>query len=458
MTFLQTQCSLTRFSAAFSSVAAVLMAFASNPACVADDWPGWMGAQRDGVYHETGIVETIPAAGLKVKWRTPIHGGYAGPAVANGHVYVFDYKKESGEAFNDPGKRANLNGKERLLVLDEATGKMIWKFEYDCPYSISYPAGPRCTPTVDGDRVYILGSEGDLHCLKTADGELVWQRSFKDDFSAEVPVWGFAGHPLVEGDTLYCMVGGDGQGVVAFDKNTGAVKWKSLNAKAGYCPPSMIHFANTTQLIVFHPDAVVSLNPSDGSQYWEVPLKPLYEMSIARPMIEGDRMYASGIYTEGVMLKLDADQPRVEELWRGEPKQSVYACNSTPIIVDGILYGVDTGTGKLIAVDSKDGSRLWETLDATHLGETRFLKQATAFLTRVGDTDRYLLMSEIGDLILARLTKDAYEERGRFHVLEPTGEAAGRDVVWSHPAYANRTAYARNDKEIVAVDLADPSK
>ena len=152
----------------------------------ADDWSGWMGNQRDGVYRETGIIDEVPSSGLTVKWRKPIQGGYAGPAAAGGRVFTFDYEKESGKAFNDPGQRANLKGRERLTAFDAASGEQLWQHSYDCQYSISYPAGPRCTPTVDGDHVYILGSEGDLKCLRTQDGEEVWSRNLKRDFDAEV--------------------------------------------------------------------------------------------------------------------------------------------------------------------------------------------------------------------------------------------------------------------------------
>jgi outer membrane protein assembly factor BamB len=391
---------------------------------------------------------------LKVKWRKPIQGGYAGPAVAAGRVFVFDYKKESGNAFNDPGTRANLKGQERLTAMDADTGKQLWQHAYDCDYSISYPAGPRCTPTVDGDHVYILGSEGDLKCLATSDGNLVWSRSLKRDFGAEVPVWGFAAHPLVDGDLLYTMVGGTGQGVVALDKRTGDVRWKALDAKAGYCPPSIINAGGTRQLIIYHPTAVMGLDPASGDVYWDIPLTPSYDMSIARPMVEGNLMFASGIRNEAVLIELAADRPAAKVRWRGEPKGAVHSSNATPLFVDGVIFGIDCNQGNLIAVSSDDGSRLWQTFEATKPGEKRFIGHGTAFITRIGDTDRFLLMSETGDLLMARMTKQGYQDLGRFHVLEPTGECFGRPVVWSHPAYANRTAYARNDKEIVAVDLA----
>ncbi|MEP1647877.1 PQQ-binding-like beta-propeller repeat protein, partial [Rhodopirellula bahusiensis] len=159
-------------SVARSTVLALGLAAVAIPIASADDWSGWLGDQRDGVYRESGIIDSIPESGLQLKWRAKIAGGYAGPSVADGRVFVFDYAQRQGEAFNDPGKRADLTGDERLIVLDSETGKELWRHEYERPYSISYPAGPRCTPTIDGDRVYILGSEGDLRCLSVTDGEL----------------------------------------------------------------------------------------------------------------------------------------------------------------------------------------------------------------------------------------------------------------------------------------------
>ncbi|MCA9138439.1 MAG: PQQ-binding-like beta-propeller repeat protein, partial [Planctomycetales bacterium] len=217
----------------------------------ADDWAGWLGTSRDGVYRESGVVDSIPENGLPIKWRTAISGGYAGPAVADGKVYVFDYKLRSGTAINDPGQRPQLSGEERLLCLDAESGSIVWEYSYDCPYEISYPSGPRATPTVDGERVYILGAQGDLTCLATKDGSVIWNRNFPADFGAEVPVWGFAAHPLVDGDLLFTMVGGDGQGVVAFDKTSGQVRWKALDVNAGYCAPQIITAGGKQQLIVF---------------------------------------------------------------------------------------------------------------------------------------------------------------------------------------------------------------
>ncbi|MDH3716520.1 MAG: PQQ-like beta-propeller repeat protein [Planctomycetota bacterium] len=433
----------------------VLLVFVTSwffpPVSVADDWPQWLGPQRDSVWRETGLLERFPAGGLKVKWRVPVELGYAGPAVAGGKVFVFDYVLDSGSIKNNPGSRVKLQGKERLLCLDAATGRTLWKHEYECTYAVSYPSGPRCTPTVDGQRVYTLGTEGHLRCLNIADGKVIWSKNFTEEYEVKTPIWGFAAHPLVDGDHLYCVVGGAGSVAVAFDKRDGREVWRALSAREpGYCPPTMIQHAERKQLLVWHPDAVNSLNPRTGELYWSVPLKPDYAMSIAVPRKLGDYLFASGIGNVGALMKLDGAKPAAEVVWRGKTKMAVYCANSTPFLEDGVIYGADCRSGALIAARIDDGKRLWETFQPT-TGQRR-AGHGTAFLVK--HQDRFFLFSETGDLILARLTAEGYDELDRFHVLEPTGEAFGRDVVWSHPAFANRSVYARNDKELVCVDLA----
>src|SRR5690606_39217813 len=162
------------------------------------------------------------------------------------------------------------------------------------------------------------------------------------------PIWGFAGHPLVYRDLVICMVGGKGQCVVAFDRATGAVRWSALDANSGYCPPSIVHAGGVDQLIVFHPQAVVSMNPLSGEEYWALPIAPSYDMAIARPMVEGTLMYASSIHSEAVLLELASDRPAAKERWRGKPKQAVYAGNGTPQIANGVIYSTDANHGALI--------------------------------------------------------------------------------------------------------------
>src|SRR5919204_3817134 len=214
---------------------------------LADDWPQWLGPQRDAVWRETGILDKFPEGGPKALWRTPVKVGYAGPAVAGGKVYLMDFETDKAipkDSFN----RGELPGNERVLCLDAATGKPVWEHKYPARYTISYPNGPRCTPTVQGGKVYTLGAEGNLHCLDAASGAVAWSKDFKKDYGAKTPMWGFCGHPLVDGQKLVCIVGGEGSLAVAFDKDTGKEIWRSLSAKeTGYSVPTLIEAGGKRQ-------------------------------------------------------------------------------------------------------------------------------------------------------------------------------------------------------------------
>jgi hypothetical protein len=174
----------------------------------ADDWPQWRGSERDGQWRETGIRAALPADGLPARWRAEVGGGYSGPAVADGRVYLMDYLGQDGAISNNPSQRTELSGRERVLCFDATDGRLLWKHEYDCPYAVSYACGPRCTPTVVDGVVYALGAEGNLHALDALTGKAVWAKNFKTDYGAPTPIWGFSSHPLVEGNLVICMVAG----------------------------------------------------------------------------------------------------------------------------------------------------------------------------------------------------------------------------------------------------------
>ncbi|MFO0867821.1 MAG: PQQ-binding-like beta-propeller repeat protein [Pirellulales bacterium] len=416
----------------------------------ADDWPQWLGPRRDGVWRETGVLSHFPAGGPRVLWRTPIAGGYAGPAVAAGRVFVTDYVT-SGERKNDPGSRSELQGEERISCLDARTGQLLWRHAYPCAYSISYPSGPRSTPTVQGGKVYVLGATGNLLCLEAESGKVVWSRELVQDFQAPIPIWGFTSQPLVDGDKLLLIVGGPGSVVVAFHKDTGRELWRALDAKEqGYCSPTIIEAGGQRQLIIWHPQAIHGLDPESGRVFWQVPLVPQYGMSIQLPLRHGDLLFAGGIGNQAVALRLDKDQPGVKEEWRGTNTTALYPTCGAPLIDEqGILYGA-CQQGHFRAVELATGKRLWETFKPTT--GTRFASSGTCFIVRQGE--RYFLMSENGDLIIARLSAKGYDELDRAAVIKPTNEAFGRPVVWTHPAFANRTMVMRNDAEVVCVSLA----
>jgi outer membrane protein assembly factor BamB len=422
----------------------------------ADDWPQWMGPQRDGVWREDGVIGTIPASGLPVKWRTPVALGYAGPAVAGGRVFVMDYVRQSGETTNNSFNTDELGGAERVLCLDAATGKLLWKHEYARPYNISYSSGPRCTPTVDGDKVYALGAEGNLWCLDAATGRVIWSKDFTKDYGAQTAVWGYASHPLIVGETLYCVVGSKDGVALALDKNTGRERWRALPAEApGYCPPSLIEHDGKRQVIFWHGEAINSVEPDTGKVNWSVPLKPSYGMAIAAPRKAGPLLFATAFKDVGALLKLAPGASGAEIVWKGNPKNALYSGTASPHIEGDVVYGCDADSGALTCVRLRDGERFWQTVAPT-VGEGKKGRYGTAFLIKHGD--RFFLFNELGDLILAKLSPKGCEELGRFHVLEPTNKTFGRPMVWSHPAFAQRCLFARNDKELVCVDLAAPVK
>jgi outer membrane protein assembly factor BamB len=180
----------------------MLAATSMAASAVADDWPQWMGPKRDGVWREDGILTKFPAGGLKRLWSTPIGGGFSGPAVADGRVFVMDRQGEKLPKGKEAPMKGGLPGKERVLCLDAADGKILWKHEYDCSYRVLYTSGPRTTPTVHGGKVYTLGSMGDLFCFDAAKGTIHWSKNLPQEYETKPPVWGYAGHLLVDGDRV----------------------------------------------------------------------------------------------------------------------------------------------------------------------------------------------------------------------------------------------------------------
>jgi len=424
----------------------------------ADDWPQWMGPQRDGVWRETGILRTFPQDGPRVRWRTKIGGGYAGPAVVANRVYVTDKQLPGGTTDPaNPFERGRREATERVLCLDDADGSIVWKHEYDCPYTVSYPAGPRTTPVVRNGRVYTLGSEGHLFCLKADSGEVVWAKNFQTDYGREQsPMWGYSANPLLDGDRLICLIGGKGTAVVAFHKETGKELWRALDTDgahgSGYSSPIIIEAGGTRQLIVWHTTALSSLDPETGTVLWEQPFTSQSGLSVATPRVSGDLLFISAFYNGSLLLNLDRQQPKATKVWRrhGQNEKitdALHCLISTPVIEGDYIYGV-CSHGELRCLDLKTGDRVWSTFEATSGQSARW---GTAFLVK--HEDRYFLFSEQGDLIIARLTPQGYEELSRAHLLEPTGPSQRRDVVWTHPAFANRNVYARNDREIISVSL-----
>jgi outer membrane protein assembly factor BamB len=427
------------------SLTAITCLVLSSSSLNAEDWPQWGGPQRDIVWREANVLEKLPEGELPRVWSAPIGAGYAGPAVATGRVFVTDRLAEE-----------NL---ERVLCFDADDGKPLWKHEYEAPYGISYPLGPRTTPTVDGELVYTLGAVGHLFCLQAETGDVVWSKYLPDAVGTKLPTWGLAAAPLIDGDQVIVLAGGEnGALVVSFDKRTGAERWRALDdPEVGYCPPVIMEFGGKRQLIVWHASHVSSLDPTNGKVLWEVPFPLQAALCVATPRQLGNRLFVTSFYEGPMMIDLGADGVTPKVLWTTAPgnndlkNDSIHSIMPTPIVTDDFIYGISS-YGQLRCLKTDTGEMAWETLDATGKG-----RWWNAFLIPHGEMSgqRVYIANEQGELITAELTGAGYREISRAKLIEPLQPIQRRMTVWSHPAFAMQSVFARNDQELIRVNLAE---
>ena len=416
---------------------------------LADEWPQWMGPNRDNVWKENGIVSDFNDEGPRILWKAEIAGGYSGPAVADGRVYVTDY------VTSDDVKVANFDrkqftGTERVLCLDENTGKEIWKYEYPVKYSISYPAGPRCTPNYNKGYVYTLGAEGNLFCFEAKTGKVIWSKNLPEEYKTKTPLWGYAAHPLIDGDKLITLAGGEGSHCIAINLKTGKEVWRTLTSREqGYSPPTIINAGGTRQLILAHPEGVSSVNPESGKEYWTQPYEASNGSIIMSPLHHANLLYVGGYSNKNILIQLDPQKAESKTVWRDQPRMAISPVNVQPFLIDETIIGLDQN-GFMYGIDLPTGERLWETSEPLH--SERPLGSGTALMVKNGD--RFFLFNEHGELIIAKISREGYEEIDSMKVIEPTNVAFGRDVVWSAPAYANKSAFIRNDNQCIRLDLS----
>jgi outer membrane protein assembly factor BamB len=410
----------------------------------ADDWPQWRGLNRDGVWHEDDIVDTLPTPEMPIVWRASISAGYSGPSVANGKVYVTDRLEQPTQI-------------ERVHCFDSETGKSVWTYQYDCPYTIQYPAGPRATVSVVDNIAYSLGSMGHLHAINASNGEVLWLRDLATDFDVDMPIWGISASPLIAHNLIVTQVGGkDGACIVAVDAKSGKNVWKALQERAQYSAPVLIRQSNRDVVVVWTGDSISGLDLPTGQVLWHVDF-PVSRMPIgvATPVVNGDRIFVTSFYDGSMMVQFDPNELTAKKLWHemGPDEQHTKALHSiisTPVFEGDHIYGVDS-YGELRCLDAKTGKRIWEDRTAT----PRDRWSTIHFVQRNGHT---WMLNEAGDLIVANLTPKGYEELSRSHLLMPTqaqlSRRGGKGVCWSHPAFANRHIYARNDQELICASLA----
>ena len=405
------------------------------------DWPQWRGVHRDGTWAETGVTDTLPEQ-LPIKWRTPIGAGYCGPTVADGRVFVMDRVTEPKE-------------QERVHCLDQDTGKILWTHAYDCRYEISYKAGPRCSVLIHGDRAYALGSMGHLHCLRPKTGEVLWSHDLRTRYEIRMPIWGIAASPILESGLLIVPVSGkEGAYLVAFDPETGEERWRGFSDRGNYSTPTVVVQGGQRIVVCWTGDRVIGVFPKTGKLAWEIPFKAKnMPLGVADPVYHDGHLFFTGFYDGALLLRLHKDKPAVEEVWRrrGQNERrtdSLHSIISTPLIKDGHVYGVDS-YGEFRCLELATGDRVWE--DRTAVPRSRW---ATIHFVQNGK--RTWMFNERGELMIAQLSPEGFKELARAQLISPTREQLNRrgGVCWSHPAFAHRHVFARNDQEIVCADLS----
>jgi outer membrane protein assembly factor BamB len=383
----------------------------------AADWSQWRGLNRDGKSAETGLLATWPAGGPRLVWKTPGLGeGYSSFAVVGNRLYT----------------QGQQGDREFVLALDVATGKQLWKTPAGGAFSNDKGNGPRGTPTVDGDRLYAVAGDGTLVCLETGTGKRVWGTNFVADFKGAEPRWGYSESPLVDGDRVIVAPGGPGASIVALNKTTGAVIWKSQSDRAGYSSAVPFDAGAIRGLAILTASAAVGLNMKDGELLWRYANVANRVANIATPIVAHDYIFVSTDYGTGcALLKLTPQGSAVHasEVYFNKDMRNHY---TTSVLVDDYLYGYSSGI--LTAMEFLTGKVAWRDRSVGK-GNCTYADQ------------RLYCMGEDGVVGLIEATPKAYTERSRFEI--PHGSLP----TWTPPVIANGRLYLRDQDNLYSYDI-----
>lgn len=406
-------------------------AFADPPG--AFDWPQWQGPNRDAVSKETGLLKQWPKDGPPLVWKTKgLGGGDSAPSVAAGRLFGM----------------SNRGDDEVVWALSEADGKEVWATPIGGAFKQRMPQskeGPGCTPTVDGDQLYVLGLGGDLACLQVKDGKVLWQSSLTKEFGGRVPMWSYRESPLVDGDKVICTPGGDGATLVALDKATGKTVWKAAvsgGPGAAYASVIAIDFGGQRQYVQLSQKALVGVAAADGKFLWRYDRAASSSgINCSTPLYHDGQVFASSAYgTGGGLVKLvrDGDRIKAEEVYFTKKMQNHHG---GMILMDGSLYGASGGNegGGLVCLDFQTGKILWDERD----GDRRAPKGSVALAD-----GRLYYRTEAGPVLLIEPSPKEYIERGRFQQPDRT-----RQPAWAHPVVANGKLYIRDQDVLLCYDV-----
>jgi len=389
-------------------------------AIAAQDWPQFLGPNRDGVYRGPALAETWPASGPRVVWRKQVGQGLSGPVVAQGRVILFH----------------RVNNEEIVEALDPRTGASQWRYAYPTSYrdDFGFDEGPRAGPVVAGGVVYTFGAQGQLHAIDLAKGTRIWSEDTGRRFGVAKGFFGAAGSPLVEDGKVIANIGGKGAGIVAFDAKSGKVLWTVTDDEASYSSALGATIGGRRSAIFLTRAALVGLDPATGNVQFRRPWRARMAASVnaATPLVVGDLIFVSAQYGPGAGV-LRVEGSNLVEVWASDDVLSSHY--ATSVHHNGLLYGYhgrqEFGPS-FRAVDMRTGKVRWS--------EERF-RAGSVMLA----ADRLLILREGGELILAAASPEAFKPIARAHVLAA--------VVRAFPALADGFLYARNENTLVCLDL-----
>ena len=389
----------------------------------AEDWPQWRGPARTGHAAAESRVPTSLPVDPKVVWQLKVGEGFASPVVAAGKVFYFD----------------NQEGKETLHAIDAADHREFWRATIDATFQDEQgPPGPRCTPLVDGDRIYAQSGKGELQCLRIKDGQRIWRINFLKDFGAaflgedsKVPgaaEHGYTAAPVIDGERLIACVGGtNGAGLVCFEKRTGKIIWKSQDDLASYAAPVVATFAGVKQAVCFTVAGLIGLNLKDGKLLWRVPHKTSYGRNATTPVVVDNWVVVSSYQNGSIGVKISAEGSglKAEEIWKNKTAAMNF---SSPIAAGQYVYGLGPSKN-LICVEITTGKIAWSKegyiTTAPNVAHASFL----------GLGKNILVCTDGGQLVLIAAEATECRELGRAQVC---------GLNWCNPAYANGRLYVRD--------------
>lgn len=382
------------------------------------DWFQWRGPNRDGISAETGLLQAWPKAGPPQVWRTSGAGnGYSSFSSAGGRLFTL-------------GAR---NNNEYVMAFDRATGKKAWEYLNGRRYENDRGDGPRSTPTVDGDRLYVLGGSGDLACLDLATGNKIWSINLIQKFGGRNPYWGYSESPLIVGDRILVNAGGTRASIVAINKADGATLWQSHSDEAGYSSPMLLRTGSLNQVIFFTGSRAVAVDPRDGRLLWSYNKVANGTANIATPIIKGTRVFLSSDYGTGAALldvRAAGNLASANEVYFTRDMRNHHASS---VLIGDHVFGFSSSI--LTALNFDTGAMAWR--------DRSIGKGSLAFAD-----GRLYLYSEEGVVGLAEASPAGYREHGRFTLAQQSGLPT-----WSHPIISGGLLIIRDQDNVYAYDI-----